>query len=272
MRRSRLFMVVVTALAALAAAVMVLPFIWQALVSLKPLHEVESGHVLPRDWRPENYADVFRQIAFGRYVINSVFVAAAVTFLQTLTSAMAAFAFSRLRWPGRDKIFLAYLATLMIPGVITIIPNFTLMWQLGLYDTYLGLILPASFSAFGTFLLRQFMLGVPTSLDESARLDGASEWQVFWEIIMPTISPALVTLAIITFLGNYTSFFWPLIMVRAERLRTLPLGLLFFDSSYGTQTNLLMAASLMAIIPSVLVFCLFQRRIISGIQAGAVKG
>jgi multiple sugar transport system permease protein len=132
--------------------------------------------------------------------------------------------------------------------------------------------LPTSFSAFGAFLLRQFMLGIPASLDEAARIDGTTEWQLFWEIIMPLARPALVTLVIFTFMGNYSSFLWPLILVKDEGLRTLPIGLMYFDSSYGTKTNLLMAAAVMAIIPLILVFIVFQRQIISGLQVGAVKG
>jgi multiple sugar transport system permease protein len=251
---------------------MLLPFVWQFLTSLKPLGEVEGAGFWPRHWQPENYHEVFRQIRYGRYYINSLVIAAAVTVLQVLTSCMSAFAFSRLHWKGRDLVFLAYLGTMMIPGVVTMVPNFALMWKLGLYNTYAGLILPAAFSAFGTFLMRQFMLGIPASLDEAARIDGTTEWQLFWEIIMPLVRPAMVTLAIFTFMGNYSSFFWPLIMVKDESLRTLPIGLMYFDSSYGTETNLLMAASVMAIIPLIAVFIVFQRQIVSGLQVGAVKG
>ena len=139
-------------------------------------------------------------------------------------------------------------------------------------DSYLGLIVPASFSAFGTFLLRQFMLTIPSALDEAAAIDGASPWQIFWDVIMPLSRAGLVTLGIFTFLGNYGSFFWPLILIKSEHLRTLPIGMLYFDTVYGRQTNLIMAASVMNIIPLVILFVAAQRHIVRGVQLGAVKG
>lgn len=248
------------------------PFVWMVLASFKPLEEVEQINPLPTVWHPENYARVFEQIPFARYYFNSVFIAAWVTFLQCLTSAMAAYAFARLRWRGRDAIFRLYLATLMIPGVVTMIPNYTLMVWLHLLDSYVGLIVPAAFSAFGTFLLRQFMLTIPPSLDEAAKIDGASHWQIFWDIIMPLSRAGLITLAIFIFMGNYGSFFWPLILIKSDHLRTLPIGMLYFDTNYGRQTNLIMAASVMNIIPLVVLFMVSQRFLVRGIQLGAVKG
>ncbi|MBM4037718.1 MAG: carbohydrate ABC transporter permease [Planctomycetes bacterium] len=276
----------------LIAATMLIPFLWMVLASFKPLEEVESLNpfptrlvsakdVAPFDqgvlrriarYVPRNYVEVFKQIPFARYYFNSLFVAAWVTFLQCLTSSMAAYAFSRLHWRGRDHVFRLYLATLMIPGVVTMIPNYTLMVKLGLLDSYAGLIVPASFSAFGTFLLRQFMLTIPPSLDEAAAIDGASHWQVFWDVILPLARSGLITLGIFTFLGNYGSFFWPLILIKSEHLRTLPIGMLYFDTMYGRQTNLIMAASVMNIIPLIILFIVSQKFIVKGIQLGAVKG
>jgi ABC-type glycerol-3-phosphate transport system permease component len=223
-------------------------------------------------WRFDNYLRVFEQVPFARYYFNSIFVAAWVTFLQCLTSAMAAYAFARLRWRGRDIVFRLYLATLMIPGVVVMIPNYTVMVKLHLLDSYVGLVVPAAFGAFGTFLLRQFMLTIPPSLDEAAEIDGATPWQIFWDVIMPLCRAGLVTLAIFTFLGNYGSFFWPLILVKSEHLRTLPIGMLYFDSVYGRQTNLIMAASVMNIVPLIILFVAAQRHIVRGVQLGAIKG
>ncbi len=251
---------------------MMIPFFWMVLSSFKPLAEVENLNPIPSIWRSENYGDVFRQIPFARYYFNSIFVAAWVTLLQCLTSALAAYAFSRLRWRGRDAIFKLYLATIMIPGIVTMIPNYTIMAKLHLLDSYLGLIVPAAFSAFGTFLLRQFMLTIPASLDEAASIDGASHWRVFWDIIMPLSRPGLITLAIFTFMGNYGSFFWPLVMVQSQHLRTLPVGMLFFDGAYARQTNLIMAASVMNVIPLIILFVVSQKFIVKGIQLGGVKG
>ena len=248
------------------------PFLWMVLTSMKPLVEVEKLNPIPTKWKFDNYLEVFKQIPFARYYFNSVFVAAWSTFLVVLTSSMAAYSFARLRWPGRDSVFRLYLGTMMIPGLVTMIPNYSLMVKFQLLDSYAGLIIPASFSAFGTFMLRQFMMSVHPSLDESAEMDGATPWQVFWDVIMPLCRPGVITLAIFTFMGSYGSFFWPLIMVKSEHLRTLPVGMLYFDSLYGRQTNLLMAASVMNVIPLIVLFVVGQRFFVKGIMLGAVKG
>ncbi|MGV3617277.1 MAG: carbohydrate ABC transporter permease [Fimbriimonas sp.] len=248
------------------------PFLWMVFASLKPLEEIEQGRVLPQKWQRENYGEVFAQVPFARYYLNSVLVAGWVTLLQCVTSAMAAFAFARLEWRGRDAVFKLYLATLMVPGVVTMIPNYTIMVQLHLLDTYSGLIVPAAFSAFGTFLVRQFMFGIPKALDEAARIDGASPGVIFWDVILPLARRGLIALATLTFLGNYGSFYWPLVMVKSESLRTLPIGMMAFDSNYGRQTNLLMAASVMSLVPPVILFLIGQKHLVKGIQLGAVKG
>jgi multiple sugar transport system permease protein len=256
----------------LAALTMMIPFLWQVATSLKPLAEVQSGHFLPQQWKFGNYAEVIRTIPFGRYYFNSLFVALWVTFGQVLTSALAAYAFARVRWKWRDRVFMLYLATLMVPGLVTLIPNYWVMTKLHLINTYTVLILPACFSAYGTFLLRQFMLTIPRSLDEAAEMDGATHWQIFWDVVMPLARPGLIVLAIFTFMGNYQSFFWPLVMIKDEYLRTLPIGLLYFDSSYGRETTLLMAASVMAMVPLIILFVVGQKFFVKGIQLGAVKG
>jgi ABC-type glycerol-3-phosphate transport system permease component len=250
----------------------VVPFVWMILTSYKPLEDVEKTRFLPTQWRPQNYHEVFEEIQFARYYLNSVFIAGWVTFLTVMTSAMAAFAFARLQWKRRDRLFQLYLGTLMIPGIVTMIPNYAIMVHLHLLDTYTGLIVPASFSAFGTFLLRQFMLSVPQALDEAATLDGCSPWSVFWDIVLPLCRPGLITLSIFTFLGNYGAFYWPLILIKSEHLRTLPVGMMYFDSVYGRQTNLIMAASVMSVVPPLLLFLISQKYLVRGIMLGAVKG
>ncbi len=211
-------------------------------------------------------------VQFARFYWNSIFIASWVTFLQVITSAFAAYAFARLKWKGRDSIFMLYLATMMLPGLVMMIPNFQIMIKLGLVDTYAGLIIPSAFSAFGTFLMRQFMLTIPSSLDEAAEIDGANKWQTFWNVILPLARPGLITLTIFTFMGNYNSFFWPLVMLRTTAKYTLPIGMLFFDSSRGQSTHLLMAAITMSVVPMVLVFVLMQKQMVKGIALGAVKG
>ena len=270
--RSRAKGLAVHAFLGLLALTMLLPFLWMLLASLKPMAEVERLNPFPSEWRFRNYREVFERIPFAKYYFNSVFIAAWATFLQCATSAMAAYAFARMRWPGRDRVFKLYLATIMIPGVVTMIPNYTLMVKLHLLDSYSGLIVPAAFTAFGTFLLRQFMLTLPKSLDEAAMIDGASHWTVFTDIVLPLARPGLIVLAIFNFMGNYGSFFWPLVMIKSEHLRTLPIGMLYFDGDYGKQTNLIMAASVMNIVPLVVLFVLLQKHLVKGVQLGAVKG
>jgi len=262
---------IVAALLLLSASTLA-PFLWMVAASFKPLSEVEQSNVLPHVWHPDNYGQVFSQIPFGRYYLNSVLVASWVTLLQCLTSAMSGYTFARLEWPGREMVFKLYLATLMIPGVVTMIPNYAIMVDLKLIDTYTGLIVPSAFSAFGTFLMRQFMLGIPPALDEAARIDGAEPKTIFWDVILPLARPGLIALAILTFLGNYGSFYWPLVMTKSESLRTLPIGLMFFDGQYGQDTNLVMAASVMSLLPPILLFIAGQKHLIKGIQLGAVKG
>jgi ABC-type glycerol-3-phosphate transport system permease component len=266
-------MFLVYAILVLVSITTLLPFMWMVLTSFKPLDEVTNITPVPTKWHPQNYLEVSTQAKFfGRYYLNSLFVASWVTFLTILTSCMAAFAFARLNWPGRNQVFTLYLATMMIPGVVTMIPNFAIMVQLRFLDTYQGLIVPASFSAFGTFMLRQFMLGIPKALDEASVIDGAGAWRVFFDVIMPLARPGIITLAIFTFLGNYGNLFWPLIMVKSEGMRTLPIGLLAFDSSYNKATHLMMAAAVMSLVPPMLLFIVGQKYLVKGIQLGAVKG
>jgi multiple sugar transport system permease protein len=257
-----------------ASLTFALPFLWMVLTSLKTLDEVGLPTWLPGklDFQWGNYLKVFKVIPFARFYWNSIFVASWVTFLQVFTSSLAAFSFSRIQWRGRDRVFVLYLATMMLPGLVMMIPNFQIMIKLGLVDSYIGLILPAAFSAFGTFLLRQFMLTIPTSLDEAAEIDGASKWQVYWNVILPLCRPGLITLTIFTFIGNYRSFFWPLVMLKSVPKYTLPVGILFFDSTRGQTTHLLMAAVTMSILPMVVLFIVLQKYLVRGIQLGGVKG
>ena len=278
----------------LLCCTMAMPFVWMMLTSFKPFTEVQAEHWVPENWHAENYPEVFKELRYGalsgekvgqwhwwqyftdsafvRYYINSLFVASWVTLLQCVTSAMAAFAFSRLKWPGRDKVFLLYLTTMMIPGLVLLIPQYQIMMRLDWVDSYVGLIVPAAFSAFGTFMLRQFMMSIPTSLDEAAEIDGASKWQLFWNVIMPLTKPGLIVLCIFTFMGTYRSFFWPLVMLRSQAKYTLPVGLLAFDSSQGQATHLMMAAVAMSVVPLIILFVIMQKHLVKGIQLGAVKG
>jgi len=262
---------------------MSIPFVWMVSMSFKPRHEVETAQIVPKEPTARNYSIVLDlipdpvtgkklELKFGRWYFNSLFIALCVTIVQVLTSAMAAYAFSRMRWKWRDTVFLLYLATMMIPGVVTMIPNFQIMVSLKFLNTYHGLIIPLAFSAFGTFLLRQFMLSIPPSLDEAAEMDGATHWRIFWDVIMPLTRPGLMALAIITYLMAYQSFFWPLIMLNDEQLFPMSVGMLALDSSYGRQTELIMAATVMNVLPLIIVFVTFQKNLVKGLQLGSVKG
>jgi len=261
---------------ALMSMILVLPFAWMILASLKPLSEIglDSWFPINMNFQWDNYKDVFnlQGILFGRWYWNSIFIASWVTFLQVFTSSLAAFSFSRLKWRGRDTVFLMYLATMMLPGLVMMIPNYQLMIHFHLVDTYTGLIITSAFSAFGTFLMRQFMMSIPSSLDEAALIDGASKWDLYWTVILPLARPALVTLTIFTFMGNYNSLTWPLVMTNNPEKYTLPVGLLSFDTSQGQQTNLLMAAVAMSVLPMIIVFIFMQKQLVKGIMLGSVKG
>lgn len=210
--------------------------------------------------------------AFTLFYLNSLYVAVLVTLGQVLTSSLAAYAFARLRFLGRDTLFLGYLGTMMIPGVVTMIPVFILLKNLGLIDTYTALIVPAMFSAYGTFLLRQFFLSIPPELEDAARMDGCGNLGVWWNVIMPLSKPALATLTTFTFLGNWNSFMWPLIVINSIEKKTLPVGLETFRGLHQTEWTLLMAASMIAVIPALFVFILNQRFFVRGILLGSVKG
>ena len=221
-----------------------------------------------------NYQTVLTdpQVKLSLFAWNSLFTAVAITVLQLLTCSLAAFAFSRLRWPGRDAVFLLYLGTLMIPGAVTMIPNYLILQQLGWLNSFVGLIIPASASAYGTFMLRQYMLTLPRELEDAAAIDGAGLLRTWWEIILPLSKPALITLAIFTFSSAWSAFTWPLIIAPDESVRLLPVALQTFSRGQSTAYTLLMAASLIMMLPMLLLFIFGQKYFVKGIQLGAVKG
>ncbi|MGQ9714503.1 MAG: carbohydrate ABC transporter permease, partial [Anaerolineae bacterium] len=221
--------------------VMLVPFLWMVSTSLKAPGQVFTD---PPQWIPrptvwQNYLEAVFIMPFGRFFLNSLIQSSGVTVLQLLTSSLAAFAFARLRFRGRDTLFLLYLATLMIPFPVTLIPNFLVIRFLGWVDTFRALILPPSFSPFSTFLLRQFFLTIPLDLDDAARIDGASSLDLWWRIALPLSKPALATLAIFTFMGQWNDFLWPLVVTQSLEMRTLPVGLSSFQSRYAIQWHLL---------------------------------
>ena len=253
---------------------MLLPFIWMISTSLKQASEVFT---FPPQWIPSelnwsNYTRALTAMPFGRFYINSFVVALSVTVVTIVTSSLAAFAFARLRFRGRDTLFLVYLATLMIPFTVLLIPNFILVRYLGWYDNYAALIFPPAFSAFATFLLRQYFRGIPMELDAAARIDGATSFRIWWQIIMPNSGPAIAALAIFVFLGNWNEFLWPLVVTNSESMRTIPVGLNAFQGQFGVRWELLMAAAVVAMLPVMIVFMLAQNWFIKGITMTGMGG
>lgn len=223
----------------------------------------------------ENYQTLFGRsdLQLPRWLFNSFFVSTAVTGLTLAVAAPAAYAFARLRFPGRQPLFFLFLITIMIPSQITLIPNFLLMRDLKFLDTYNGLIFPGIANVFGVFLLRQFFLGIPRELEEAAILDGASYWGLFWRVVLPLSTAALTALGIFVFLGTWNDLFWPLIVTNHLDMRTLPVGLTILNSDYGTlDRGLVLAAATFASLPVLLVYIIFQRRIIKGIAMTGMGG
>ena len=250
------------------------PFLWMISTSLKSDSQVL---VYPPAWLPSptvwgNYQAVLKLVPFWQFLVNTIVVAVTVTILELITSSFAAYAFARLRFPGRDKLFLLYLGTLMIPGQVTIIPNFLVMSWLGWVDTYAALIIPAAFSAFGTFLLRQFFLSIPPELEQAARMDGCSYFGIYRHIILPLSGPALATLAVFGFMTQWNAFLWPLIVTNKETMRTLTVGIRYFGDEAAGQFNYLMAGTVMSIIPILIVFLLLQRYFVRGIALTGMGG
>lgn len=260
------------------ALMMMAPFLWMVLTSLKTQQEAFQypPTFLPDTPQWRNYTQLFTQVPFARYFLNTTIVTLAVVSGQVLISSLAAYAFARLKFMGRDTIFLFYLATMMVPFQITLIPLYLLVFQLGWVNTYWGLIAPGLSSAYGIFLLRQAFLTLPEELSDAARIDGASEFGIYWRIFLPLNGPALATLGVFAFLGTWTDLLWPLLIVRDQNLRTLELGLAYFNSAVPqfVQPNwpLLMAAAVVVMLPIIVVYLFTQRYFVEGIAVSGVKG
>lgn len=253
---------------------MLLPFGWMLATSLKAPPQIFTypPTLIPNPVMWQNYLDTVQAMPFGRFYLNSLFVAVSVTTIQILTASLAAFAFARLRYWGREILFLVYLATLMIPFQVTMIPNFILVRYLRWYDTFYALIVPTAFSAFAVFLLRQYFLGIPVELDEAARMDGASSLRIWARIIMPLSGPVLAALTIFVFLGSWNDFLWPLVVTNSNDTRTIPVGLASFQGQFNTDWHLLMAGSVIALLPVLLVYVLAQKRFVEGITLSGMGG
>lgn len=273
--RAKLFDWSVTALLLLGGILMMMPFVWMFSTSWRQAKDSFSlpPQWLPTAWRIENYQEVLNGIPFVEFLLNSLKVSTLITLGQLVTCSMAAYAFARLRFPGRDLLFLVFLSQLMVPQQVTIIPIFILIRILGLLDTHWALIIPALFSAFGTFLLRQFFLTIPYELEDAARVDGAGYVRTFLQIILPLAGPGLSTLAIFVFNFYWNEFFRPLLFISTWEKMTLPLGLTVMRGYLGVgNVAAIMAGVSMGILPVLIVFLLAQRYLIEGITLTGIKG
>ncbi|MNW37524.1 L-arabinose transport system permease protein AraQ [compost metagenome] len=249
------------------------PLAWMLSTSFKPGSEVFR---FPPKWIPDslelaNYKKVFSVIPFERYYINSILSALLITFITVLLCMMAGYAFAKMKFPGRNILFMFFLITLMIPFQATMIPLFRMVSSFGWIDTFQGLIIPQISTAFGIFLVRQFMLSMPDAILEAAQIDGCSEMRKFWHIVVPMNGSVMATLAIFTFNTAWNNLLWPLLVTNSENMRTLPVGMALFKSSRDIDWTAIMAGSVMSLIPMIILFLLMQKQFIRGITAGAVK-
>jgi multiple sugar transport system permease protein len=270
------------------AVIMLLPFVWMVSTSLKPADQLFT---VPPTWIPrmlqlDTYVKAMKAGNFGRYALNSLLLGAANMVTNVMLSAFAGYAFARLKFPGRNGLFVLVLATLMVPYQVTIIPLFVIVRHIPLFggndvlgqggigwiNSYWGLIVPGAVGAFGIFMLRQFFQTLPVELEDAARIDGASELRIFWQIMLPLAMPAVATLAIFSFQAGWNAFLWPLLITTTDDMRTIQLGLTVFVQQYSTQWGQLMAATVVATLPVIVVFAVGQRLMVRGIAFTGLKG
>jgi multiple sugar transport system permease protein len=258
----------------LGAALMVGPFVWEVLTSVKSLAESTQvpPTLLPETWRWDNYSQVFDRLPFAAMFGNTILMTIGRTLGQLVFCSLAAYAFARMEFPGRNLIFIGFLAVLMVPPQLFLIPQYQIMAGLGWLNTLQALILPGMFSAFGTFLLRQFFLTLPREVEEAARLDGANPLQIYWYIALPLVRPGLLALSILTILWSWNDLLWPLIVTTAPEQMPLSAGLATLQGQYDTPYTILMAGSLLATAPVILLFLTLQKHFIQGIALTGTKG
>lgn len=257
-----------------ASLATIVPFIWMILTSIKTQSETLSmpPQILPENWNLEAYEKIINELPFIQFYINSISVTFFTVLLQTLIAAMAAYGFSRLRFRGRDTIFIICVATLMVPAQIFLIPQFLIVQKMGLLNTITGLVLPGLFSIYGAFLLRQFFQSVPKEVEEAALIDGLNHFQIFYKVMLPLIKPGIVACVIINGLWSWNNLMWPLIVNTTFDKMTVPVGLASLSGRTGVEYPMLMAGAVLAILPMLLLYMLFQKHFIEGVASAGVKG
>lgn len=264
----------VNGLLALGGFLTVIPLLWMVSASLMPTGEATAfpPRLLPSRITFEHYVDLFARLDLGKALFSSALISVIATLCSLLFNSMAAYAFAKLRWGGRDRIFGLLIAALAIPAQVTMLPLFLMLKSMGLVNTYVGAMIPFLSTIFGIFLVRQFMLSVPDDLIAAARMDGAGEWRIYWSIILPLARPALATLAIFTFMSAWNDFMWPLIILTDDDRYTLPVAVANLLGEHVLDLELMMASSVLTIVPVLLVFVVLQKQYIAGLMAGSVKG
>jgi len=270
----RLAVWVVNGLLAGLAAASLFPLLWMLSVSFMPAGAASSlpTPLLPHGFTLDNYHTLFGSIGMGRYLLNSLGIAVLATLISVSFNVMAGYAFAKLRFRGRDALFKTLLGALVIPAQVAMLPLFLMLKPLGLINSYGGAVVPAMASVFGIFLVRQFARGIPDDLLEAARIDGASEFRIFLTIIVPLLGPVIATLAIFSFLGSWNDFMWPLIVLTDDSLHTLPVALAGLSREHVQDNELMMAGSVVTVLPVLVLFLALQRQYMAGLMAGSVKG
>ncbi len=271
---NRIHKIFLYALLISTAAITLSPIVWMLSVSLMPAGASSTypPPFLPDDVTLEHYENLFTRLNLARYLLNSTVIAVGVTLLSLLINSMAGYAFAKYRFRGRDKLFRLLLAGLVIPAQVTMLPLFLMLNKMGFINTYVGVMIPGMASVFGIFLMRQYMLSIPDSLIDAARIDGAGDFMVYWRLVIPLCKPIFVTLAIFTFMGTWNDFLWPLIVMTDDSMYTLPVALANLMGEHAQDTELMMAGSVLTILPVMLVFMVLQKYYIQGIMMGSVKG
>jgi ABC-type glycerol-3-phosphate transport system permease component len=260
-------------LLAIGGVVMIVPFLWMLTTSLKTPGAALTvpPEIIPSQPTLDSYRRVLETVPLARMFGNSLVVTAISVTSQLVTSLLAAYAFARMQWRGRNVVFLLYLATLMVPSQVTITPLFIMMQRLGWVDTYQGIFAPGLVSAFGVFLLRQAMLSVPREYEEAAFLDGGNHWVVFRHVVVPMVGPAIATLAVFAMMSSWNSFLWPLFITRDERLMTLPVGLALLHGRFTTDWSMVMAGAVISITPIIIAYLIAQRAFVRGVALSGLK-
>jgi multiple sugar transport system permease protein len=271
-RRGLVLAIILHAVIIAGALAMFFPFLWTVITSITPGANLTSTPALiPADPSLGAYGELFADLPFGQVILNSLVIACISTVVQLFTSSTAAYAFSRLPFRGQNVVFGIYLATMMIPLQVLIVPLFVELKTVGLLDTYLGALLPTFASAFGIFLLRQAINQVPRELDEAATIDGAGHFRIFGQVILPNIRPALATLVVFSFMGSWNSFLWPLIVLRSPEHQTLPIALAGLQGQYISQWDVIMAGSVVSILPMLALYVFAQKYVIQGVASSGIK-